>query len=73
MSEPNRKRFNEYKEKLKNLNTELKSMKTMLDKSNSSWSKFTDSYELVDKWLDQQDKNTEPQSVIFLNPPAINQ
>jgi len=52
----NRKKLNEYKEKLRLLNTELKSMKTMLDKGSNNWIKFEESLELLHKWLEEQEK-----------------
>lgn len=55
LNEASRKKMIEYKEKIKNLNTELKSMRTMLDKSNNSWSKFNESYETIEQWLDEQE------------------
>ena len=54
-TESNRKQFNEYKEKFKHLNIELKSTRTMLEKSNSSWDKFKESFDTIDKWLSEQE------------------
>ncbi len=56
MNELNRKKLNEYKEKLRLLNTELKSMKTMLDKGSNNWVKFDESLELLHIWLEEQEK-----------------
>jgi len=63
-SESNRKQFNEYKEKFKHLNIELKSSKTMLEKSNASWDKFVDSFEVIEKWLEDQ-QHTKTLAEVF--------
>lgn len=54
LNETNRKRLLECKERLKNLNIEIKSMKIMLEKSSSSWQKFTESYNILNNWLENQ-------------------
>ncbi|CAF0715885.1 unnamed protein product [Brachionus calyciflorus] len=67
LNEVSRKKLFDYKEKLKNLNIELKSMKTMLDKSNSSWTKFNESYSILESWLDQQENLNDVSNSDFSN------
>lgn len=66
-NEASKRKLNEYKEKIRFLNTELKSIKALLEKSSNQWIKFKDSYDLLYKWLSEQEKISDLSKVIYLN------
>ena len=51
-------KLNDLRERLKNLNIELKSIKTMLEKCLNSWSKFNESFDLMEKWMNEKENKT---------------
>jgi predicted nuclease with TOPRIM domain len=55
-NEFSRKKLNEFKEKVRFMNTELKSIKTLLEKSSNNWIKLKESFDLLQKWLSDQEK-----------------
>jgi len=65
-----RRKLNESKEKIRFLNTEIKSIKTLLEKSSNNWIKFKDSFDSLQKWLNDQEKIADLPKV---NPIIINQ
>ncbi len=54
-NEYSRRKLNENKEKIRNLSIELKSIKTLLEKCSYNWSKFRETYDLIKKWLEEQE------------------
>ena len=48
------------------MNIELKSLKTLLEKSSSNWSKFKDSFDSLKKWLEEQEKIADLSKVKIL-------
>ncbi len=55
-NELSKKKLNEFKEKVRFTNTELKSIKTLLEKSSNNWIKLKESFDLLQKWLCDQEK-----------------
>lgn len=65
LNEASRKKLIEYKERLKNLNTEAKSMKTMLEKSSNSWQKFNEGYSILNSWFENHKNISDISNVFF--------
>jgi len=58
-------KINGFKDRLKHLSIELKSIKTMLEKCLSSWTKFNESFDLLEKWLNEKENKTNFNKVSF--------
>ena len=56
-NETSKKLLCEFREKVRHLNTELKSLKTMLDKSSTTWSKYSESVDLLRNWFEEQENH----------------
>jgi hypothetical protein len=58
-------KINGFKDRLKHLSIELKSIKTMLEKCLNSWTKFNESFDLLEKWLNEKENKTNFNKVSF--------
>ena len=59
-------KINGFKDRLKHLSIELKSIKTMLEKCLNSWSKFNESFDVLEKWLNEKENKTNFNKVSLL-------
>ncbi len=61
--------IDELKTKLKNVSVEVKDFKTMLEKAVQAWQKYNYSYEVLNKWLNEQENkmNLDKVSDLIVN------
>ena len=61
------KQIDVMRERLKQINVEIKSIKTMLEKTLTSWTKYNELFESVEKWLIESENKKNLEKVkIFL-------